>query len=137
MTTNLRALDLDDFKNACDCEEYPLLRTINRVLRKYPSPHNKCFLEKSYQTPTKEATTRSPIYSKNSSTSAIPPTSRRTTQTTTRNPLVEDYDVNENYPDLEDEQNQNPCLSGSRAFAVHSDCHKYYVCNHGSAIEMR
>lgn len=27
------ALDLDDFKNICACEEYPLLRTINRVLR--------------------------------------------------------------------------------------------------------
>lgn len=27
------ALDLDDFKNYCGCEEYPLLKTINRVLR--------------------------------------------------------------------------------------------------------
>lgn len=27
------ALDLDDFKNWCGCEEYPLLKTINRVLR--------------------------------------------------------------------------------------------------------
>lgn len=27
------ALDLDDFKNICNCEQYPLLRTINRVLR--------------------------------------------------------------------------------------------------------
>lgn len=39
------ALDLDDFKNYCSCEEYPLLRTINRVLRKYPGPHPKCSLE--------------------------------------------------------------------------------------------
>ncbi|CAH1396474.1 unnamed protein product [Nezara viridula] len=30
------ALDLDDFRNTCGCEEYPLLRTINRVLRGYP-----------------------------------------------------------------------------------------------------
>ncbi|XP_046689009.1 LOW QUALITY PROTEIN: probable chitinase 10 [Homalodisca vitripennis] len=30
------ALDLDDFRNQCGCEKYPLLRTINRVLRKYP-----------------------------------------------------------------------------------------------------
>ncbi|BET00648.1 Glyco_18 [Nesidiocoris tenuis] len=30
------ALDLDDFRNSCNCEEYPLLRTINRVLRNYP-----------------------------------------------------------------------------------------------------
>lgn len=40
------ALDLDDFKNYCGCEEYPLLRTINRVLRNYPSPHPRCQLEK-------------------------------------------------------------------------------------------
>lgn len=30
------ALDLDDFRNTCGCEEYPLLKTINRVLRGYP-----------------------------------------------------------------------------------------------------
>lgn len=40
------ALDLDDFKNYCGCEEYPLLRTINRVLRNYPGPHPRCQLEK-------------------------------------------------------------------------------------------
>lgn len=39
------ALDLDDFQNICNCEEYPLLRTINRVLRNYPGPHPKCQLE--------------------------------------------------------------------------------------------
>lgn len=39
------ALDLDDFRNVCDCEEYPLLRTINRVLRNYPGPHPRCQLE--------------------------------------------------------------------------------------------
>ncbi len=36
------ALDLDDFKNVCGCEEYPLLRTINRVLRGYPVPAPQC-----------------------------------------------------------------------------------------------
>lgn len=39
------ALDLDDFRNMCHCEEYPLLRTINRVLRNYPGPDPKCQLE--------------------------------------------------------------------------------------------
>lgn len=29
------ALDLDDFRNVCGCEEYPLLRIINRSLRGY------------------------------------------------------------------------------------------------------
>jgi len=36
------ALDLDDFGNRCGCENYPLLRTINRVLRDYPSPDPGC-----------------------------------------------------------------------------------------------
>ena len=31
------ALDFDDFRNMCGCETYPLLKTINRVLRGYPS----------------------------------------------------------------------------------------------------
>lgn len=39
------ALDLDDFRNVCDCETYPLLKTINRVLRNYPGPHANCKLE--------------------------------------------------------------------------------------------
>lgn len=42
------ALDLDDFANVCNCEEYPLLRTINRVLRNYPLGDPKCDA-KSYQ----------------------------------------------------------------------------------------
>lgn len=44
------ALDLDDFKNDCGCESYPLLKTINRVLRGYAGPHPKCALEKSEKT---------------------------------------------------------------------------------------
>jgi len=36
------ALDLDDFKNVCGCENYPLLRTINRVLRDYSLPDPQC-----------------------------------------------------------------------------------------------
>merc|ERR1719244_605877 len=36
------ALDLDDFANQCGCENYPLLRTINRVLRDYPIPDPMC-----------------------------------------------------------------------------------------------
>lgn len=39
------ALDLDDFKNNCGCETYPLLKTINRVLRNYPGKQPKCPLE--------------------------------------------------------------------------------------------
>lgn len=48
------ALDLDDFKNECGCEEYPLLKTINRVLRDYSVPDPKCILGKGIKkTPTK------------------------------------------------------------------------------------
>lgn len=36
------ALDLDDFRNRCGCETYPLLKTINRVLRDYPETSLKC-----------------------------------------------------------------------------------------------
>lgn len=43
------ALDLDDFKNLCGCEEYPLLKTINRVLRGYAKPAPKCILGKKYE----------------------------------------------------------------------------------------
>lgn len=39
------ALDLDDFKNVCGCETYPLLKTINRALRNYEKPKTKCKLE--------------------------------------------------------------------------------------------
>jgi len=36
------ALDLDDFRNRCACETYPLLKTINRVLRQYSVPDPYC-----------------------------------------------------------------------------------------------
>lgn len=45
------ALDLDDFKNRCNCEPSPLLRTMNRVLRNYPKgplcpvTNGKCFFK--------------------------------------------------------------------------------------------
>ena len=39
------ALDLDDFNNMCGCERYPLLKTINRVLRNYNSPDPHCTLD--------------------------------------------------------------------------------------------
>lgn len=39
------ALDLDDFRDRCHCEQYPLLKTINRVLRNYPGPGPKCILD--------------------------------------------------------------------------------------------
>lgn len=38
------SLDLDDFRNRCNCESYPLIKTINRVLRNYPGPGPVCKL---------------------------------------------------------------------------------------------
>lgn len=48
------ALDLDDFKNICGCENYPLLRTINRVLRNYAKPAPKCNLGQPDRNPVKK-----------------------------------------------------------------------------------
>ena len=36
------ALDLDDYSKMCGCEHYPLLKTVNRVLRQYPDPEPDC-----------------------------------------------------------------------------------------------
>ena len=38
------ALDLDDYSGMCGCEQYPLLKTVNRVLRDYPVPDPQCDL---------------------------------------------------------------------------------------------
>ncbi|KAL9919317.1 putative chitinase 10 [Glossina fuscipes fuscipes] len=40
------ALDLDDFKNVCNCESYPLLKAINRVLRNYSTSQSNCLVGK-------------------------------------------------------------------------------------------
>ena len=39
------ALDLDDFNNVCGCEKYPLLKTINRVLRNYGGKGMPSFID--------------------------------------------------------------------------------------------
>lgn len=41
-------------RNQCGCEKYPLLRTINRVLRKYPGPGPDCKLDSGRTTLIKE-----------------------------------------------------------------------------------
>ena len=43
------ALDLDDFRNRCGCERYPLLKTINRVLRNYPESDQSCAVQCKFQ----------------------------------------------------------------------------------------
>ena len=41
------ALDLDDFSNMCGCGKYPLLRTINSVLRDFPAQPTQCSQQQS------------------------------------------------------------------------------------------
>lgn len=41
------ALDLDDFRNVCNCEPHPLLRTINRGLCRLNTPAPDCSLSKA------------------------------------------------------------------------------------------
>ena len=45
------ALDLDDFKDRCECETHPLLRTINRVLGRIsiPEPQPVCTMTGNYR----------------------------------------------------------------------------------------
>ena len=45
------ALDLDDYSRMCGYEHYPLLKTVNRVLRKYPGAQPQCEMHTSYQGP--------------------------------------------------------------------------------------
>ncbi|XP_066157317.1 probable chitinase 10 [Euwallacea fornicatus] len=68
------ALDLDDFKNECGCEEYPLLRTINRVLRSYAVPDPKCVLGKGQEKPI-SSTEKPPNWTMSQKPSTKPPTS--------------------------------------------------------------
>lgn len=39
-----RRYHADLFRNVCGCESYPLLKTINRVLGRLPSPGPDCYL---------------------------------------------------------------------------------------------
>ena len=99
------ALDLDDFRNLCGCEEYPLLRTINRVLRDYAKPDPKCILGKTQAKPTQKPTKK-------------PVTQKPTTQSP--------YESQE--PILPPEK--LPC-QGRLFVADDENCSQYYLCNQG------
>ncbi|KAJ8920078.1 hypothetical protein NQ315_011732 [Exocentrus adspersus] len=102
------ALDLDDFKNICGCEEYPLLRTINRVLRNYAKPAPKCILGKQ-TTPTKKPT--------------VKPTTTTTTQPTVIQTQEPQYPV----------YTEKPLMGcdGKLFVADETNCNQYYLCNQG------
>ncbi|EDW63456.2 uncharacterized protein Dvir_GJ13003 [Drosophila virilis] len=110
------ALDLDDFKNDCGCESYPLLKTINRVLRGYPGPHPRCTLEQSEKTMVAgdKGTIESP---------------RPTVNTVTPASIV----ATSSRPDP-----SQPLDCAGRNYASHErDCNKYYICQYGEFIEQR
>lgn len=148
-----RALDLDDFKNVCGCEEYPLLRTINRVLRNYPGPHNNCVLdskkkirptipkpgESTTKKPAEKPSSRKPIETTTRKLEATKTTKRTVTRTTTTaKPEEPDYYEEEDpVPDLNDDQDDRLCNPGRLFVAHEKDCNLYYQCDHGIAHMQR
>lgn len=108
------ALDLDDFRNLCNCEEYPLLRTINRVLRDYAKPDPHCILGKSVKPP------KDPAGSKPSTQSPKP------LSTTEVSVVSSTYQPPE--PVLPPEN--KPC-QGRLFVADEENCNQYYLCNQG------
>ncbi|XP_017154888.1 probable chitinase 10 [Drosophila miranda] len=106
------ALDLDDFKNDCGCESYPLLKTINRVLRGYGGPHPKCLLEKSEKTMI-SGDKESP----------------KPTINTSAAPLIETSG--------EPSSGQAIDCKGRNYMAHERDCNKYYICQYGELLEQR
>lgn len=109
------ALDLDDFRNNCDCEKYPLLRTINRVLRNYTIPAPNCILGSPEKKPSKKPSTLKPKPKPTSTTHA--PWSKPEAESVVTVPP----------PDIK------PC--DGKLFTQHNkNCNQYYLCNQGQLI---
>ncbi|XP_060530054.1 probable chitinase 10 [Cylas formicarius] len=121
------ALDLDDFKNECNCEEYPLLRTINRVLRNYSKPAPKCVLggqyspESSTSSSLAPTSTTSPVQSTSLSSSTSPSLSTSSNIPSTT---------------IKPEQSTYMTLScnGRLFLSDNTTCNKYYVCDQGQYL---
>ncbi|KAK6618323.1 hypothetical protein RUM44_002775 [Polyplax serrata] len=141
------ALDLDDFRNRCQCESYPLLKTINRILRNYPGPQPICVLdgnenqimperpgfgetppptssELPWEEEAEESDTEKPT---KRPTTTIRPTKR---PTTTQGP-ARPTSPTTHMPGIVDTSDCKGHL-----FVPHPNCNKYYICIHGRLREM-
>ncbi|CAG9760168.1 unnamed protein product [Ceutorhynchus assimilis] len=110
------ALDLDDFRNECGCEEYPLLRTINRVLRDYAVPDPKCILGRGQGKP--------PL-------KPIKPTQKPTEswdRPTMSNPSS--HQPTEAHKPTESSHMSLSC-NGNAFMSDPENCNQYYLCNQG------
>lgn len=123
------ALDLDDFKNICGCEEYPLLRTINRVLRGYNKPDPKCVLGKT----------------KKPAITTVKPTMMTYEPSTSTQKATLSYE--EIVPSFEIEKPDNTVQGGGsqahdkpcegQIFMPHdTQCNVYYQCNQGELQQL-
>ena len=120
------ALDLDDFKNICGCEEYPLLRTINRVLRDYSVPAPSCVLGLPEKRPQEKPTTQT--------LEPTTQTAKPTTQTF-KPTYVEETTQKTTVTYLETAtppvtQVGGPC-NGLLFVPDKTNCNNYYLCNQG------
>lgn len=110
------ALDLDDFRNLCDCEPHPLLRTINRVLRGYPRSSANCFI-RATDGPQGQRPEDNRVHTTTVSVA-------RPTSIAPISPII-------------NEPTAGSC-SGSQIFISHpTDCSKYYICQYGQLLEQR
>ncbi|XP_041566012.1 probable chitinase 10 isoform X1 [Drosophila elegans] len=111
------ALDLDDFKNNCGCETYPLLKTINRVLRNFGGPHPKCLLEKSENTMI-ASLKPSVMPTINAHQTPAPTAQKESLKNSSQTDITFKCD-------------------GKNYLPHERDCNKYYICEHGMQIEKR
>ncbi|KAI9586702.1 probable chitinase 10 [Glossina fuscipes] len=117
------ALDLDDFKNVCNCESYPLLKAINRILRNYSTPQPNCLLEKRDKTMIADYEGK-------------PPSSHTSKPTVGNSPVTPVISFKPTKPIQIFPDSPTECHGKSYASHQH-DCNKYYICQYGEFVEQK